>query len=308
VSEALVSVVLVNRNTRDYLRASLEALHRIGAESPLECIVVDNASTDGSVAMVAQDFPDVVVIPNATNIGFAPACNQAWERSRGDLVLIQNPDVSLTRDAFNRMVAFLFTEPYAGIVGARLLNADGSAQEGGGGQFLSLTRTLTYALGVDQLRRRAGHSTLFHINATGPLAVDWVSGACMLVRREVLIDVKGFDANFFLYFEDMDLCFRARTKGWLTYFHPDAAVVHQRGASSLQKGSGMAPRLVDSLQLFCRKHRPFGHQLIRPLLALAFFLRLPVNGLRFLVRPSPASRRQVQLTAVVFAALVARHP
>lgn len=235
-----LSIVIVNFNTGRLLGECLTSIRRSAGEVALEVLVVDNASTDGSFD-VLREHPEVQGMRNAANVGFARAVNQALAVAKGRFVLLLNPDTEVPPGACRRLLDFADTHPGAGIVGPRLVNPDGTLQTSAY-RFPTLVQAAGTVLGVKRLvpvrwlRAHAGRwlgSRFGQLDPhVTPRPVDLVTGACMLVRRQVLDAIGGLDPRFFLYFEEKDFCLRARRAGFATYFDPSTEVLHAIGGSS----------------------------------------------------------------------------
>jgi GT2 family glycosyltransferase len=231
-----LSVILVNWNAApvlvECLRATLPELSTVSGE----CIVVDNGSAGEDLELVVREFPHLHVIANSRNLGFAAAVNQGVKRSRGRYLLLLNPDAFLSAGSLRSLVSFLDAEPGVGIVGPRIVNPDGSLQ----GSARAFPRLATALFGRTSLLSRLFPGNPFTrrqvlvlaARRDRPQPVDWVSGACMFVRRRVLDEVGLLDERFFLYWEDADICWRARQGGWLVVYHPRVSVTHLIGACS----------------------------------------------------------------------------
>jgi GT2 family glycosyltransferase len=232
-----VSAIIVNYNAGRDLALALRSVQTDCAQIPWEAVVVDNASTDGSTSAV-ETFPQATLIRNANNVGFGRAVNQAVALSRAPLLLLLNPDCQLSIGATATLRAVLDTEPACAIVGPRILDPDGGVQGsargdpdmltglfGRTGALRALMPFLTVAkrnvLVEDAVRSRASS-----------VVVDWLSGACLLVRRNAFLAAGGFDERFFMYWEDADLCRRLRGQGCTIRYVPGASAVHKVGRSS----------------------------------------------------------------------------
>jgi hypothetical protein len=227
-----LSVVIVSFNSRDEILSCLGSIYSGTALESFEVIVADNDSSDGSVEAIAERFPQARVIRCGGNLGFARASNARWQSARSPLVLFLNSDTVVPEGALDRMVAILESRPEVGALGPRLRYDDGAIQMSFG-KMLSITSELLqkcwnagYARGKGPLR------ALVEKNASRERSVDWVSGACLLTRRDVLETISGFDENFFLYSEDVDLCARVRSTGALVLFTPEVEIVHLLGRSA----------------------------------------------------------------------------
>ena len=226
-----VSVVVVSYNTRDLLRQCLQSVFA-SAHRPAEVFVVDNASADGSQAMVAAEFPEVTLVALDRNLGFGGANNVALRRCRGPYVLLLNPDAVLDPDALSALVEVLDARPAAGVVGPRILNPDGSLQSSGY-HFPTLLTELRTSKRVNTVITALAGPSAPPPHPADVADVDWCDGACMLVRRAAIEQVGGFDEQYFLYAEELDWCFNARKAGWRIAIEPRAVVWHHRGQSSV---------------------------------------------------------------------------
>ena len=230
----MISVIIVSFNTADLLKKCLTALFETTAGMALEVFVVDNASRDNSVEMVRQAFPQVELIENRQNRGFAAANNQAWQRSRGDYVLLLNPDAFVKSRAVTNAVAFMQAHPGCGLCGGRLVKPDGSLDPSARRFPNAINKLFT----ISGLRSRFPNSQLFSHHEFGnfdhkqTLEVDWVPGTFTLYRREMLLQTGLFDERYFVYYEETDLCRSAKKLGWQVCFIPDAEVIHVGGACS----------------------------------------------------------------------------
>ena len=233
-----ITAVLVNYNAGSELRTALQSIVDAIGRTPWEAVVVDNASTDGSEAIVGEFAPFARLIQNTENVGFASGVNQGVAASRAHGILIMNPDCRLDRGAIDTLLDELNAHPSCAIVGPRILNPDGSLQ----GRARGDPDMLTGMFGrTGPLRRLmpwlpvARRNVVTDVAAAGSLrsvAVDWVSGACMLARRDALEAVGGFDEGYFMYWEDADLCRRLRARGFEVRYVPAAVAVHVVGESS----------------------------------------------------------------------------
>lgn len=229
-----VSVIVVSWNTRDLLRVCLASV-RDHLGMPAETVVVDNASTDGSPEMVSAEFPAATLIRNDSNLGFGAANNIGMRAARGPTFLLLNSDARLVDGSIGRLVERLHQEPEVGIIGPRLSYEDGRMQASAH-RFSSLRLLAFEELGLYKLVPRWKASELLlggYWDHSRERRVDWVVGACMLVRREVFEETGGFDPAIFLYGEEVEWCQRITAAGWQILFSPDAEVIHVGHASSI---------------------------------------------------------------------------
>lgn len=253
-----LSIIVVNWNVRDLLReclASIDpALGLPAAER--EIFVVDNASSDGSLEMVAAEFPHVRRIANSSNLGFGAANNQAYAQSRGDYVLLLNPDAAATGDALAQMLAWMEAHPRVGALGSRLVNFDGSLQRWTGGALPTLWNVACHFLMLSKLLPRSWRPAPLFLDRDLAVEerVEWVTGACVLLRRAAL-GPRIFDESYFLYGEDMDLCRRLGDTGWEVVYGPFATVRHRLGGSmARQSGAILLSSLKGPHAVFERRH------------------------------------------------------
>jgi GT2 family glycosyltransferase len=263
-----VAVVIVSFEARQALLAALASL-RANASLPIETVVVDNASTDGSADAVRAAHPEVLVIANAGNFGFARACNQGWRASRAPYVLFLNPDAEVTPGAIGTLARLLEDRPDVGAAGPRTRSADGAIQVSTGPDLTPLAERRQRRLVLGVARRDApalAEAEARHAREHEP---DWVSGSCLAARRTALEAVSGFDERFFLYEEDADLCRRLRAAGWRVVFTPAAEVQHRRGLSMAKAGRRARLEYHRSHQLYYRKHNGVTSQAALRLLLLS---------------------------------------
>ncbi len=228
-------VVIVNFNAGGYLADAVKSV--LQSRSVVHIYVVDNASTDGSLALVPQGHDDrLTIIRNTANLGFATACNLGIMRAASENILLLNPDCQVMEGAVERLIETLRSD-HIGMVGPLLLNPDGSEQAGGRRKLPLPSLVLLRATRVAKLQRLLGLKSpdfLLHHEQLpdGSIEVEAISGACMMARREMITDIGPLDEGYFLHCEDLDWCMRAQRQGWKILFVPDAKVIHQKGVSS----------------------------------------------------------------------------
>jgi len=231
--------------------------------------VVDNASGDESLAVLAARYPFVNVVANSDNVGFSRACNQVIPVTRGSYILLLNPDTVSTRGAISRLADFMDQHPECGAAGPRVLNPDGSLQLACRRSFPSLAASffrLTYLSRLFPRHQLFAKYNLTYVDPEQLLEVDALSGSCMMVRRQAVDRVGLLDEDIFMFGEDIDWCWRIKQAGWKVYYLPDASVYHYHGASSRLRPIGATINLHKGMAVFYRKH-------------LAHKYWAPVNGL-----------------------------
>jgi hypothetical protein len=251
-----LSVCIVNWNTRADLEQAIATVLAADAELVPEVVVVDNGSCDGSAEMVRERYPDVLLLAQGENLGFARGYNLAASKTTGRHLLMLNPDTAVRPGTLSVLVRHLEAHPQVGAVGPRLLNSDGSLQ-------LSCRR---FPRPMAALFRNTPLGRLFPRNRyareylmadwdhTTSREVDWVSGAAICIRRQTWEQVGPFDEGFFMYAEDLDWCLRAQQAGWQIHYLPEAVIVHRIGRASDQRPLAMVVAFHRSMARFYHKH------------------------------------------------------
>lgn len=275
-----LSIIIVNWNSKDYLRKCLETLVAETRGLEYEVIVVDSASFDGSGEMLAREYPQVRFIQSRENLGFSKANNAAFETSKGDVLLFLNPDTEIVGGAISLLYSQIKMLPKAGAVGGKLLNTDGTIQTSCVQSFPTI---LNQVLSADALRRLTPHSGLWGMKAIfedkpKPAEVEMISGACLMMRREVFKKIDGFSIDYFMYAEDVDLCYKARQQGFSNYYVSQAVVIHHGGGSSQQARSNFSSvMMIESMSQFLKKFRgPLYSMCYRLAVGMAALLRVAV--------------------------------
>lgn len=283
-----LSIIIINWNSKDYLRECLNSLNRSTSALDQEVVVVDNASRDGSAQMVAAEFPQVEFIQSETNLGFSGANNRAARQAKGDCLLFLNPDTLVEGNALVNLVEALRRLPDAGIVGARLLNSDRTLQTS---CVQSFPTVINQILDCNLLRRCFPRSRLWGMAALfdaspEPKAVDAISGACLMIKRELFERLGGFDERYFMYSEDIDLAFKVRQAACKCYYVPTTTVIHHGGGSSqIARSAFSNVMLRESVYRFMLLHRGrLGAGCFRFCTGASALFRLPVVATIWLFR------------------------
>lgn len=251
-----LSIAIVNWNTRQMLLDALASIYDAPPAFPFEVIVVDNASPDGSAAAVAERFPQVVLVANTENAGYALGNNQAIERASGEYVLLLNPDVLLPQGGLERAVGFMQRHTEAGALGIRQVHPDGRLQRSVRG-FPTPMAVLWELLGFSRLfsgSRLFGAYRMTWFDYAHVAEVDQPMGTFLLIRRAVLDQIGPLDLDFPIFFNEVDWCLRCKRAGWKIYFTPDVEIIHYGGASTTQVGAAMAWESRRGLLRFYAKH------------------------------------------------------
>jgi len=273
-----VSIIIPTWNTRELLAACLESLEGSTSGLCVETIVVDNGSTDGTAHLLRSHFPSVRVASNTENLGFGRAANQGAALSTGSYLLFLNTDAELMPDAVYTLVRFVEAQPRAGIVGTQLRNADGTFQ-GSYAPFPTLSREFLILSGLGRLLWGAQYPSRGPEDEQGPQEVDWVGGACLLARKIAFDAVGGFDDSFFMYGEEVDLCYRMRRAGWQVWYQPAARVIHFGGSSSAGQPTEREAQLYRGrVQFFRRHHGPASAALLASMIIACTAIKQLVHG------------------------------
>jgi len=299
-----LSIIIVNWKVRDLLSACLASLYRETRLPPesWEVIVVDNASDDGAAEMLQADFPGVILITNRENVGFGRANNQALHVSRGEYVLLLNPDTLILDGAVDRAVQVLSDRPDAAALGCRLVSPDGSIQRFTGGYPPGLWNVMGYYLFASRLLPRflARKPLFMEDEPTVTAEVGWVSGAFMLLRRSAL-GSQIFDERFFMYGEDVEVCQRLTEGGWKVLYSPEMRILHYGGTSRERQTPRMRLRNLHGLREVYVMRKGFSSGWLFDLvISTAFLVRSVAFRLAALVRPARGFEERAAVSRETF--------
>lgn len=253
-----LSIIIVNWNSKDYLQKCLASVLSWTSGINFEIVVIDSASYDGVDAMLKNDYPQVRFIQSDSNLGFAKANNVAFKMSTGNHVLFFNPDTELTGPAINTLFEYIQMLPKAGAIGCKLLNADRSVQTSCIQAFPTI---INQSLNSEFLRHLCPKSKLWGMaslfrDKDEAAEVDVISGACLMLPRSLFEQVEFFSEDYFMYAEDVDLCYKIRQAGYTNYFIPSATVIHFGGGSSEKAPSDFSVVMMrESKWRFMKKNR-----------------------------------------------------
>ncbi len=253
----VLSVIIVNYNVKEFLQQALSSLRKALQGLRAEVFVVDNASDDGSVQLVRDQFPEVKLILNQKNLGFSRANNLALKQARGEYVVLLNPDTVAQEDTFTKLLRFMQNHPDAGMVGCKILNPDGSLQLACRRSFPTPWVAFTRLAGLSYLfpkSRIFGKYNLSYLPENQVSRVEAISGSFMMMRRQVLEQIGLLDEAFFLYGEDLDYCYRTSQAGWNIYYVPETQIIHFKGESSKRSRLDNLLVFYQSMALFVKKH------------------------------------------------------
>ncbi len=264
-----VSIILVNYNGAEVLPDCVNSIEKLIPISDYEIILVDNASSDGSPELVAQN-PHINLIRLSENLGFGAGNNAGAHIATGEFLLLLNTDTILTSNILPHLISLMHARPEVGIIGPKLLNADGSFQ-------ISISPALGIK-GESQARQlnddyKKGNIHQIEQKYQKTQEVDIVVGAAFFIRANLFHTLGGFDENFFMYFEESDLCQRAQNQGYKILYTPDVSLIHLKGYSIQKAANAMAVEYRRSQIYYYQKHRPFWEQLVLRLYLLYKFSR-----------------------------------
>lgn len=252
-----LSVIIVNYNVKHFLEQCLCSVEKAARQLSAEIIVVDNNSTDGSLAYLQPRFPAVHFIANTENTGFAKACNQGLAKATGQYLLFLNPDTIVPEDCFTSCIRFMKDQPGAGALGIRMVDGSGRFLRESKRAFPSPLTSLYKLSGLSRLFPRSRTFSRYHLGhlpETDNNEVDVLAGAFMFIRKEVLDKTGGFDEDFFMYGEDVDLSYRIQKAGYSNYYFAGSSIIHFKGEST-RKGSMNYVRMFYTAMIrFVRKH------------------------------------------------------
>lgn len=272
------SIIIVNWNSKDYVRECLRSLFAHHPYADIEVIVVDGASFDGCDRMLAEEFPSVTFVQSKENVGFARANNLGVRHASGDYLFFLNPDTLFLENSIALLTEHLEKLPRAGAVGCKLLNTDRTLQTSCVQSFPTLINQI---LDSEALRRLAPRSSLwgvaaFHSHDNKPVPVEAISGAAIMMKKSVFQTIKGFSENYFMYGEDIDLCYKTKQAGFEVYYIPATSIVHHGGGSTRTTVSNFANvTMRESILRFLRTNRgALSAALYRPAMAISALLRI----------------------------------
>ncbi len=296
-----LSIIIVNWNSADYVRKCLASIYSNLRSLDFEIIVVDNASFDNCKDIVLQHYPEVKFIQSHENIGFARANNLGYSHASGNSLLFLNPDTEIVGSSINIMHNVIGEIPNAGAIGCKLCNANGSIQSSSIQSFPTL---LNQIFGIELLREKMpllklwGIKALYETSST-PVPVDVVSGACTLVKRTVFESIKYFSTDYFMYAEDVDLCYKIKKSGYEVYYTGAATVIHHGSGSSSQRDRGYFAALVmrESVKKFMHKSRGrlYG-ELYRILTGVAAICRIIIISLLLIPAIASPARERLKIS------------
>lgn len=252
-----LSIVIVNYNTKKLLADTIQSVIDTVDSTKYEIIVVDNASTDGSIEMLNKQYPNVNLIENKDNLGFSKANNIGIKQASGRYILILNSDTKVLDQCFEKCLEYMDSNIHVGVLGCKLLLASGKLDHACKRGFPTPEASLYYILKFHKLfpaSKRFGQYTLNYLPIDEINEVDALTGAFMMVRKEVIDKIGLLDETFFMYGEDLDWCFRIKEAGYKVIYYPEAVTIHYKGGSSKRKRYKTIYEFHRAMYIFYNKH------------------------------------------------------
>lgn len=281
-----ISVIIVNYNVKELLEQCIASVIKAAVNLKIEIIVVDNNSFDGSVPYIKSKFPaitDIKIIESPVNLGFAKANNLGAAEAKGEYLLILNPDTILQEDTLDKSLGFYRSNPDSGAVTCKLILPNGKLDLACRRSFPTPSVAVFRILGLSKLfpkSRIFGKYNLTYLDENETYEVDAIVGAFMLIKSSVFGKIKGFDEDYFMYGEDLDLCFRIKEAGYKVYYYSGTSIIHYKGESTKKSSISYVNNFYGAMQIFVRKNLQTNFWLMNVLIKLSIFYRALVSYLR----------------------------
>ncbi|MBM4158356.1 MAG: glycosyltransferase [Ignavibacteria bacterium] len=302
-----ISIVIVNYNVKDVLDNCIASIYKSNSKNHnIEIFLVDNKSVDGSVKHIREKYPEVKVIANTANVGFSKANNQALRQISGKYVLILNPDTVLEEGTFEKLLNFYESRKDTGVVSSKLIMANGKIDGACRRSFPTLSVALPRIFGLSKLFPKSkffGKYNLTYLDENKISEVDSVCGAFMFMSKRILDEVGIFDEEYFMYGEDLDLCYRIKNKGYKNYYYPEVKTIHLKGESTRKTGLSYVNNFYGAMSVFVRKNLKGASFVVSILLRFGIFLRSLVSYLKRMLKyvVSPVLDIMIILTSFIIA-------
>jgi len=288
-----ISIIIVNYNVKEFLQNLLNSIAKASRNCQTELIIVDNASDDGSVEFICDKFPEVKLIVNKKNLGFGKANNIGLAQAKGKYILLINPDSIVREDTLDKMIEFFEKTAEAGLAGCKILNPDGTLQLACRRSFPGPWTSFCKVTGLSTLFPKSkifARYNLTYLDENQTYEVDAISGSFMMIRREVYEKVGGFDDDFFMYGEDLDLCYRIQKAGYKVYYVHNTQIIHYKGESTKRSNLDETKVFYDAMKLFVKKH-------LSSSFLVEFILRSAITFRKFFAF---LGRRRFFITSIIF--------
>ena len=252
-----LSIIIVNYNVKEFLQNLIHSIEKASTKITKEIIVIDNASDDGSVEFLKEKFPQIRLIANKINLGFGKANNIGLKEAKGKYILLLNPDTIVAEDTFEKMLEFFDKNSEAGLAGCKILNPDGTLQLACRRSFPGPWTSFTKVSGLSSLFPKSklfARYNLTYLDENQSYEVDAISGSFMMMRKEVYEKVGGFDEQFFMYGEDLDICYRIQKAGFKVFYVHTTQIIHYKGESTKRSSLDETKVFYNAMHLFVKKH------------------------------------------------------
>ncbi|MBN8585600.1 MAG: glycosyltransferase [Ignavibacteria bacterium] len=285
-----ISVIIVNYNVKELLEQCINSILKASDGLKVEIIVVDNNSFDGSIEYLKNKFPShpsIKLIESPINLGFAKANNLGVKESRGEYLLILNPDTILQEDTLTSSLKFYKETPGIGAMTCKLILPNGKLDLACRRSFPTPSVAVYRIMGLSRLfpkSRKFGKYNLTFLDENSTYEVDAIVGAFMLIKRDVYEKVKGFDEDYFMYGEDLDLCFRIKKAGYKIYYYPDTSIIHYKGESTKKSSISYVNNFYGAMQVFVKKNLNTSFWLMNLLIRISIIYRASISYFTRLVK------------------------
>jgi GT2 family glycosyltransferase len=252
-----LSIIIVNYNVKEFLQNLLHSISKSSGHIKLEIIIVDNASNDGSVEFISNNYPEVILIANQKNLGFSKANNIGLNLAKGKYILLLNPDTLVSEDTIEKMINFFELNPMVGLAGCKILNPDGTLQLACRRSFPGPWTSFCKVTGLSNLFPKSKLFARYNLTYLDPgqtYEVDAISGSFMMFRKDVYERIGGLDEKFFMYGEDLDFCYRVQKSGLKVYYVHSTQIIHYKGESTKKSGLDETKIFYNAMHLFVKKH------------------------------------------------------
>lgn len=292
-----LSIIIVNWNVKDYLKHCLVSVFEQVLNPSYEVIVIDNDSSDGSKQMIREHFPQVKLIENETNNGFGRANNQGAKIASGEWLLLLNPDTLLEDNLPSTMIDFARSSG-SDIVGPRIVQKDRAFHRAAAGYLINFRTVINQSFLLYRLFPKSAFFSGFYLSKDHETErkVDWVSGACMLIKKDVFSSLKGFNPKYFLLSEDREICFRAKQRGNSIMYFPKTSVIHFEGRSiSKQDNEILKENAVSFKQMIGEQNGTILTFLLNSILWLGYLFRIMIFGIRYKIKKDDISKHKFEV-------------
>ena len=281
-----LSVIIVSYNVKDYIKQCIRSIYKSNLDNDLlEVIVIDNDSYDGTVQDIQSSFPNVSIIENKSNKGFAKAVNVGIKQSNGDFICLLNPDVIIKDNTFSTLIEYLESNKNTGCIGPKVLNVDGTVQHSCKRSFPTPLNAVFRLFSIDKIFPKSkifGKYNLTYLDVNKIHKVDAISGAFMMFNKKIVTEIGLLDENFFMFAEDIDFCYRIKNKGYDIIYNPNAEIMHYKGESVKSAPYDMVNIFYNAMEIYFKKYSKnyYGWKMMSVFVKIGLFLIKSLSYLR----------------------------